>query len=67
MKKITLILMSAIIMLAPSCKKQPDRPWSKHAVVEEFVFTEQPTPEAPKKEEPKKEKEPMQSVWLRNY
>lgn len=58
MKKITLILMSAIIMLAPSCKKQPDRPWSKHVVVEEFVFTEQPTPEAPKKEEPKKEKEP---------
>lgn len=50
--------MSAIIMLAPSCKKQPDRPWSKHVVVEEFVFTEQPTPEAPKKEEPKKEKEP---------
>lgn len=58
MKKITLILMSAIIMLAPSCKKQPDRPWSKHVVVEEFVFTEQPTPKAPKKEEPKKEKEP---------
>ena len=60
MKKITLILMSAIIMLAPSCKKQPDRPWSKHVVTEEFVFTEQPkpTPEAPKKEEPKKEKEP---------
>ena len=52
--------MSAIIMLAPSCKKQPDRPWSKHVVTEEFVFTEQPkpTPEAPKKEEPKKEKEP---------
>ena len=59
MKKITLILMSAIIMLAPSCKKQPDRPWSKHVVVEEFVFTEQPTPEAPKKEkEPKKVKTP---------
>lgn len=59
MKKITLLLMAAIIMLAPSCKKQPDRPWSKHVVVEEFVFTEQPTPEAPKKEkEPKKVKTP---------
>ena len=61
MKKITLILMSAIIMLAPSCKKQPDRTWSKHVVTEEFVFTEQPkpAPEAPKKEkEPKKVKTP---------
>lgn len=55
MKKITLIVMSAIIMLAPSCKKQPDRTWSKHVVTEEFVFTEQPKP-AP--EDPKKEKEP---------
>jgi hypothetical protein len=61
MKKFTLILMSAIIMLAPSCKKQPDRTWSKHVVTEEFVFTEQPkpAPETPKKEkEPKKAKTP---------
>lgn len=61
MKKITLLLMAAIIMLAPSCKKQPDRTWSKHVVTEEFVFTEQPkpAPETPKKEkEPKKAKTP---------
>lgn len=59
MKKITLLLMAAIIMLAPSCKKQPNRPWSKHVVVEEFVFTEEPAPEAPKKDqEPKEVKTP---------